>query len=65
MSLPTWEFYSLKHAYTIATKEGRNSAIVDFPGFFLKTEGNKDDESITTKVIGTVILLLAEWNLVK
>ena len=35
VSLPTLDFYSLKYAYAVAAKEGRDTGIVHLPEFFL------------------------------
>ena len=48
----------MKRARTVAAKEDRDIAKVDFPGFFLQTELDEDDELTITKLAGAVALLL-------
>ncbi len=38
VSSPTPDFYAFKYLCAIITKEGRDVATVDLPGFFLQTE---------------------------
>ena len=58
-SYPVLDFFSLKYARGIITKEGRDAAAVGLPGFFLQTKRD-DEEKIMLEITGTVALLITE-----
>ena len=55
----TPEFCSLKHACSTISKEGRELATMDVPGFFPQTEQEKDD-AVLSKLTGSIALSLVE-----
>ena len=57
VSSPTPSFDSLKYLCTVFAKEGRATATVDLPGFFLQT---KQEEEVLIKLTGAAALLLVE-----
>ena len=65
VSSPTPDFYSIKHVCGVAAKEDRDTGTVDFPGFFLQTEANDDDEPLLIKLTGAIALLLVESDIDK
>ena len=57
VSSPTPDFNSLKYLCAVFAKEGRDTATVDLPGFFLQT---KQEEEVLIKLSGAAALLLVE-----
>ena len=60
-SSPTPDFYALKHV-CVSSKEDRDAATMDFPGFFLQAEADEDDEPMIIKLTGAVALFLVECD---
>ena len=61
--LPNLDFYSIKYAYTVAIKEGRDIVLVFQDSSF--KQSRKDDKLLLLKLMGAVALLLVESNEVK
>ena len=57
VSSPTPDFFAFKFKCDVITREGRNVATVDLPGFFLQTD---QDKLILLKLTGAVALLFVE-----
>ena len=60
-SSPTLDFFVFKCLCALFAKEGRDTATVDLPGFFLQTL-NEGKEPVFLKITGAAALLLVESN---
>ena len=50
VSSSTPDFYSLKDACAVASKERKDVASVDLPGLFLQTKADEEDDLIIIKM---------------
>ena len=63
-SSSTLDFYSFMSVRRLMSKEGRDAATVELPGFFLQTH-RKDKDLILLKLAEAVVLLLADLDQAK